>query len=149
MSAALNGDGGIGGLIPHGPREQFRLTGRALCDEANDRILAALTDEDRELAFISSLTAGLRRCDRTCMNLYAEMRGLVGSKLDLAAAVMAAVGAGAVLARSAVETVNRASLMSEPAVCREMIQHLREYAAKVGCEWTELEAKLSSAEVEP
>lgn len=85
--------------------------------------------------------------ERWAFRLYAELAEMVGMKVNIAEAIAAALGVGLSAARGSVETVSRAQGMSEPALCREMIQHLREYAGKIGCEWTELESHLSQAEV--
>jgi hypothetical protein len=139
--------GGVGG--PQGSRDLFALTGRQLCDAANDRILKALSDEDRERFFIAALDVGLRRGDRTCIRTYAEMRGLVGTKIDLALNVVQLIGGQPAEARSALDAQRNVAALAQdrPAMAAKLARWLLEYSAESGEPLSAIMARASGAEV--
>ena len=126
----------------------LRKTGFALCDEANERVLAALVAPDRELRFISSLDAGLARCDRTCMNLYADMRGLVNRKIDLAVNVLNLIGAQPQVARGAVDVMRRVEAASDDDMLRAAFDLVDRLSVERGQSVEQLRASLAVHEGE-
>lgn len=109
-----------------GSRHAMRQMGRAIAEEANDKLVAALCDPDREMRFIAALDAGVRQCDRTCMQLFAQMRQLVGTQIDLAVHVVNVIGAQPTEARSSVEIVRGVERMSEADMVADSVRFLSE-----------------------
>ena len=106
IDAALALNGGNGGLRP-------RSALAAACDMLpRQRLVLAMEDAELESWFVDSIRAGVRRGDRTAMRIYAEAREIVGTKLDMARAIVDALGVGVQIAKANNESIERAKMLS-------------------------------------
>lgn len=127
-------------------RDSMSRSGLALVESANDRLLAELADKDFEERFIAALKSGVMHCDRTCMNLYAQMRKLVGTQVELAVNVVNLIGASPDKARSAVRAMERVEGLSEIQAIRKCCAAVSEYSRRNGLKEPEFDASLTSVE---
>lgn len=130
-----------------GSRSALSAMGRSLATNYADEMREELAKPEYRDRFFAAMRAGLQSCDRTCMRLYAESHKLVGSQMDLAAAMFAALGVAIPVALSAVDTVRRVENVSEAEIARSALEVLDAMCAEKGVTLEQLRASLSGAEV--
>lgn len=130
-----------------GSRRDLAALGRSIALSFADDVREELAKPEYRDRFFASMRAGLGTCDRTCMRLYAECHKLVGAQHDLAAAMLAALGATVEVARGAVDMRQRVESAGPAEVARAAFDALDRLCAERGLTYDELRASLSGAEV--
>lgn len=130
-SAAIAGDRGSGG--PNGYAHAFQATANAIAaqPDASEAVKAKLAPH-LDL-FCEVLISGVRRRDRTAMNLFPRLLGLVGATQDMAAALLAQLGVQSLeAAKRTLDMARDASAVDDRTLYEKALAHVMEYRRRNG-----------------
>lgn len=127
------GDDPRGSGGPNGYAHAFRATAHAIAaqPDASEAVKAKLAPH-LDL-FCDVLITGVRRRDRTAMNLFPRLLGLVGATQDMAAALLAQLGVQSLdVAKRTLDMARDASAVDERTLYDKALAHVVEYRKRNG-----------------
>jgi hypothetical protein len=127
----------------------LKSTVQAAIEAFPDDVRAEFVQPRFALRFLSAIEAGLARCDRTAMMIYASSMKLLGEEHNLALQIVTVIGAQAGEARTAVESQRNVAALAQdrPAMAAKLARWLLEYSAESGEPLSAIMARASGAEV--